>query len=289
MISTENAPAAHHNEVDVMVLWREVWRYKIIVVIVVALCAAIAVFLALTATPLYRAEIVVLPVRENAAGGMGALSGQLGGLASLAGMAIGSGGPGREGQAMLQSRLLVEEFVIRNKILDDFAKGSPQKITLWFAVQRFRKTVLSIDEDKVKGLTTVGISWTDPVVAARWANQFVALANELMRERALADADRNITYLNAEISRTHVVELQRIMYSLVESEMKTRMLASGREEYAFTVVDPGVAPEMRYSPRRTLWVLTGMALGFVLGAIAALLYGKASSMLRAKRMAAFPR
>ena len=54
----------------------------------------------------------------------------------------------------------------------------------------------------------------------------------------MTDSSRNIQYLKDQIAKTDVVQLQGVMYSLVEAEMKTLMLANARSEYAFTVVDP---------------------------------------------------
>jgi uncharacterized protein involved in exopolysaccharide biosynthesis len=41
------------------------------------------------------------------------------------------------------------------------------------------------------------------------------------------------------------------------------MVADGRVEYAFQVVDPAVAPEMRYSPKRTLIVMISTLIGLL--------------------------
>ncbi len=60
------------------------------------------------------------------------------------------------------------------------------------------------------------------------------------------------------------------MYELIENETKSRMLANTRKEYAFTVVDPASAPEDRIWPRRSLMVITGVAIGGILGLLAAL-------------------
>jgi uncharacterized protein involved in exopolysaccharide biosynthesis len=142
--------------------------------------------------------------------------------------------------------------------------------SLWFAVNAFREKVLAIVDDDDRGTTTIEMKWTDPKLTARWANEFVALANQLIRTRALDESSRNIKYLNDQIAKTNVVEIQRVMYNLIENETKTHMLANGRQEYAFTVVDPAVVPERRIWPRRTLMVLTGGVLGVVLGVILAL-------------------
>jgi LPS O-antigen subunit length determinant protein (WzzB/FepE family) len=61
-----------------------------------------------------------------------------------------------------------------------------------------------------------------------------------------------------------------VMYKLIESETKTLMLANGRKDYAFAVIDSAVAPEIRTSPRRTLMVLLGTVLGFFVGVMISL-------------------
>ena len=66
-----------------------------------------------------------------------------------------------------------------------------------------------------------------------------------------------------------MVEVQQACYRLIEAETKSLMLAHGRAEYAFTIVDPAVAPEMRSSPRRTLIVMTGIFVGGFMGSLIA--------------------
>ncbi len=116
----------------------------------------------------------------------------------------------------------------------------------------------------------MAIQWREPSEAARWANSYVALANEIVRTRALDDSSRNIRYLKEQIPKTDVVEIQRAMYGLMENEAKVNMLANTRKEYAFRVIDPAVSPEERIWPRRTLIVITGGALGGILGVLFAL-------------------
>jgi len=125
--------------------------------------------------------------------------------------------------------------------------------------------ILTIGEDDVGGITTITIEWTDPAVAARWANDYVALANEIIRTQAREEAERNIEYLNQQISQTNVVGLQRVMYNLIEAETKTLMLANARSEFAFSSVDPAVTPEVRSKPKRKIVVLSGIAIGLIFG------------------------
>ena len=248
------------------------WRYKYLVIAVTVIGGLIGVFLALTATEIYRAEVMIVQVRDQRMTGSAApLLNQLSGLATLAGVTLPGAARTEQAQGLLQSRLLAEEFITRHDLLpvlwEDVDPDEPQ--SMWLAVTQLRDGILDIAEDARRGTTTVYVEWKDPEVAARWANDYVALCNELMRSRALEETTRNIKYLNEQIAATNVVELQQVMYDLVKSETQTLMLANARDEYAFSVIDPAVAPEERISPQRRVMVMIGLVLGAAAGAVLA--------------------
>lgn len=178
-------------------------------------------------------------------------------------------------EAVLSSRHLVEEFIRRYGLQSELNNKFNQKHkTLWYAVDVFSDHVVDIKKDNRKGTTIVHVEWTDPATAARWANDFVALANELMRNHALEESTRNVAYLEKEIAKTDMVEIQHALINVLESEAKSAMLANGRIEYAFRVVEPAVPPERRIRPMRTLIVAIGVLLGFTLGSGIALIHDR---------------
>jgi uncharacterized protein involved in exopolysaccharide biosynthesis len=174
---------------------------------------------------------------------------------------------------VLESRHLAEVFVEQYRLKELLleGRGSSQQ-TLWHAVERFENEIMTIRTDPLRRITTVSVDWRDPAVAAQWANGYVTLANDRLRERALRESERSIEYLNEHIEKTTVVELKRVMYNLIENEMQKLVLANARTEYAFTVVDPAVAPEEKTSPQPFLMVSFGLLLGTVLGLIIAFFY-----------------
>jgi uncharacterized protein involved in exopolysaccharide biosynthesis len=256
--------------IDVFAMLQAMWRYRLLIGAVSIVFALCAVYVALTAQESFRAEVTVVEVHDNRLALSAGLAGQLGGLASLAGLRGGSGAD-PSSQAVLASRFLVEEFVKAQNLVPLLTSNGGKGATLWFAVKNFRDHVVVIHEDQLKGLTTVTVDWKDPATAAKWANDFVALANDLIRTRVLDEATRNVAYLNKQIAQTKEVEIQRSLSDLIESETKTLMLANGRQDYAFRIVDPAVAPQIRHSPQRTLLVLSGTALGFFIGSAVALI------------------
>ena len=255
--------------IDVIALWRLLWGNRFLLAAVAGVFGIAAVVYALLLTPVYRAEVVVTPVASGGlADSASAIAGRFGGLASLAGIDVGNSGvAGQEAQAVLESRRLLEEFIRRNDLVGVLVAPGSEQSTVWYAAKTLRETVTSITTDDLNGTTTVAVDWKDPEVAAAWANGLVALANELLRTKAIADSNRNIEYLNKQIAATSVVEMQRVLYGLIQTEMQTLMLANARVDYAFTVVDPAVVPEARSKPKRRLIVLTGVAIGLALGAL----------------------
>lgn len=255
--------------IDLVELWRLLFSYRWLLIACGALGVGIALVLALTADQIYRGETTVAEVRDDGMSAVGGLASQFGGLASLAGVNLFSGGKGdRNALATLKSRYLAEQFIARYKLMPVLNKGSTKPQSMWRTVGDFRANVLQVREDKRTGLAIVAVDWTDPELAARWANDYVALANEIIRGRELTESSRNVAYLNEQIAKTNVVELQRVMYSLIETETKNLMLANARSEFAFRVIDPAVKPLDRVSPKRTLMVLMGAVLGGVLGLMA---------------------
>lgn len=273
MIAGDSTSIDRGDGIDFIATLRILWSYKAGIFLITALCGLAAVFVALTARPIYRAEAVITDVHESSEGGLASLAGQLGGLGSLAGVNLAAGaGANQEARAVLLSRHLIEEFINRNNLLTEILPTAKEPPILWTAVKRFQSVVLGIHEDTRKGTTTVAIEWTNPAVAAQWANGFVALANDLIRARAIEDSKRNVAYLNDQIAHTDSVEIRGVMYDLIKTETKTLMLANGRVDYAFRVVDPAVPPAVRIKPQRAAIVLTGVILGFFLSAMTVLFY-----------------
>ena len=231
-----------------------------------------------TRIPLFTAEVLIAPAQDGGGkGGLSALAGQFGGLAALAGVNIGGGGGNRsEAVATLNSRALTEIFLQENRLLpvlfdtrwDEDAKTfKGEAPTLWDGEKMFRG-IRSISDDKKTGLISLAIEWKDPVLAARWANALVKLANQSLRDRAIADSTRNLDYLNAQLEKTSVVELRQTIYRLLETEVKNIMVAQGSTEYAFKVIDPAVVPQEKSKPKRTFLA----AVGALFGGMFAVLY-----------------
>ncbi len=254
-------------EIDLVAVGRVLWMRKWIVGGFGLLFAAAAATYSLLVTPIYRSEVTITEARDGSMGAAASLASQFGGLASLAGIDLNGSSNRLEARAVLRSRKLAENFILRYKLTDVILPRTVKAHTTWRAVERFRASILTLRDETRSGTQVVSIDWKDPKTAAIWANHYVALANEIVRQRAIEDSSRNIAYLNEQLKNTSSLEIQKVMFRLIETETKNSMLANGRVEYAFTVVDAAVAPELRLSPKRTLLTIGGGLFGLLVGSL----------------------
>jgi uncharacterized protein involved in exopolysaccharide biosynthesis len=269
------------NDLSLIAMSRFLGRHALLLFIFVAIFAVVSVVLAFNLTPMYRSDVVVSPADSSS--GLGDL-GQLGGLASLAGINIGGGGGKKSDEALeyLRSRAFTTGFIQRHDLMPVlFAKkwdpgrkqwrNAADVPTISEAVDRFSKKIRQIAEDKRTGIVTVSIIWSDRVAAAAWANSLIAEADMALRERAIAEQNRSVEYLRSEAGKTSTVEIESAISKVMETELKNAMVARTRDSYAFKVIDPAVVrdPRDRDSPNKPLILVMGAALGFAVGAVVA--------------------
>lgn len=278
--------------------WLRSARLHLMIGVVVGLL--IGVLLSLLLPPSYRAKVVVLPLRASESEGLlSGIADQLGGLAAIAGIGAQSGDSRDEALAYLRSSALAASFIEQSQITRllfpekwDAADAQwnvtdpnliPSKTD---SIRVFQDDVLGISEDRRAAVVTVSMSWADPVLAANWANAFVALANEQLRSRKVAESERVLQYLNAEVAKTTVLELRAALYRLVEIELKSVALAKSREQFAFRVIDPAIAPDLDdpAKPNRPLTIALSAFGGFVIAAFAFIMgFGRRSHPSSAER------
>jgi uncharacterized protein involved in exopolysaccharide biosynthesis len=276
----QTTPVGIDERLDLVALINLLLDYRWTIALATVLLGIAAVTYGLLQTPIFRAETTITVVKDRGEGSGAGLGGQLSDIANLAGVNIGDNSDEEAEKAVLSSRRLIQAFIERYQLLPILRGRAVKSPTLWKAVNHFHDDLLTIKDDQRKGTTLVAINWTDPTVAARWTNDFVALCNELIRAKALNDSQRNVNYLTEQAAKTTSVEVQHALYNLVQSETKKLMLANERIEYAFAVADPAVAPEIRSSPKRTLLLMAGLGLGLFIGVSIAFVRSRLSGRLQ---------
>ncbi len=271
------------DELSLIDLWNIVWKRKWLWLTLGPLVGVIGIFYALSQPEIYRAEATLAPAsEEDGSGGLAALAGQFGGLASIAGIDLGNSGGIETAMATLKSRRFLVPFLYTEEYLkvlfpdewDEQAKAwtiskpfrdETNRPTKQEAYQRFTGGVLDVSEDKKTGIVTLAIELEDPNVAAKWTNELTRRINETLRSEARKETETSLDFLREQLQKTQILEIRQSFYALIESQTQKAMLANAKEDYAFKVIDPAVAPEKRVRPKRTLIVVAAGILGGFLG------------------------
>jgi hypothetical protein len=127
--------------------------------------------------------------------------------------------------------------------------------------------ILSVSEDKKSGLVEVSIEYFSPLIAKQWLDLYVSAINAHMQQRETAKVTRNIQYLQVQIKKTNIAEMQEVFYKIIEEQIKNKMLAEASPDFAFDTVNPSMVPAEKSQPRRGLICLLGTLLGGMLSVI----------------------
>lgn len=258
---------AADDEIDLWELWDILWSEKWWIIGASMLFGAGGAGYSLLATPVFEAKVVLSPAQQTQASGASSLLAQFAPIAGIAGI---SASP-QVGVATLQSVQFAEDFIVKNNLLPTLLEGveaaGGERPDIRDGVRIFQQGVAKIATDVKTGLVTITVSWKDPNTAAAWANELARAANDTLRDRALAAAERNLAYLKAELPTTTSVTVQQSIGRLLDQEMQTVMLAKGNPEYAFKVIDPAKVPKARSSPKRTQITLVALIAGGLFGVL----------------------
>jgi uncharacterized protein involved in exopolysaccharide biosynthesis len=286
------------DEIDLRELFSVIWQGKYLIISITAVFAIGSVMFALSQPNIYKSEALLAPASaEQGGGGLAALAGQFGGLASMAGINLGGGGADKTQMAIevMKSRQFTSDFIQKHDILadvmaaknwdmandkviydaDDYLVETTEwirevdapfkpKPSMQEAYKEFSK-VIAVNAAKDTGMVTVSVEHVSPAIAQQWVTWLVEDINKVMKERDVAEAIKSTEFLNQQIEQTNVADIRTMLYKLIEEQAKTIMFAEVRDEYVFKTIDPALVQEEKAKPKRALICLLGALLGNMLG------------------------
>ncbi len=295
-----SVPTIADDEVNLSELFFVIWEGKWVVILITALFTIASVFYALEQPNVYKSEALLAAAEQEQSGGLGALAGQFGGLASLAGVNLGSSGTANKTQLaleVLKSRQFTFNFIEKHNILPDLMAVKSwkqadnsieydeeiynEKEKKWLreaklpfkaepsmqeAFKQFSQ-IITTDMNKESGLITVSVEHVSPVIAQRWVNWLIQDINTVMKSRDVEEANKSTEFLTEQLQQTKVADIRTVLYKLIEEQTKTIMFANVRDEYVFKTIDPALVPEQKFKPKRALICILGFLFGGILSVL----------------------
>ena len=132
--------------------------------------------------------------------------------------------------------------------------------------EAYRET-LSASIDKKTGFISISATHISPQFAYDFLSLVIQEVNSLSRVRDLEESEEALKFLKIQLSETQNVDIGRSINQLIESQLKTQMLANVRPDYLLQILDQPYIPILKSSPQRSLICIFGTLLGFFLGMV----------------------
>ena len=289
----------YDDEIDLRELFGVLWAGSRKIIAITAVFAFVSVIYALSLSDQYKATVLLAPAQSDSSDLSGAL-GQLGGLASLAGVDIGGGdsSEAKMAQEIMKSWSFIDGFIADNDLavelcaVQDWSQGSNELLindgvydtenkqwlssknecdvrgppSSWVLFQAFSERLV-VSENKKTGLVAVHIEYYSPQIAKQWLDMYVAAINAHMQQRQMEKVTNNINYLQAQIEKTSIAEMREVFYTIIAEQTKNKMVAEASPEYAFVAVSPSMVPEEKSQPERAFICIIGTLLGGILSVL----------------------
>lgn len=298
-----NNPNIADDEIDLRELFAVIWQGKWLIIAITALFAVASVVYAISQPNIYKSEALLAPAEQEGSGGLSALAGQFGGLASLAGVNLGGGSSNKAQLAIevLKSRQFTSDFIQKHNILADLMAAESWNIqtntvvydseiydaendkwvrevdapfkpkpSMQEAYKEFSE-ILAASTDKESGMVKISIEHVSPYVAQQWVEWLIQDINKTMKQRDVLEALKSTEFLTQQLEQTKIADIRAVLYKLVEEQTKTIMFAKVRDEYVFKTIDAALVPEEKFKPKRALICVLGVLLGGMLSVMIVLI------------------
>jgi uncharacterized protein involved in exopolysaccharide biosynthesis len=295
--------ATHDDQIDIRAIINLVWLGRKLIALVVGAFATVSVIIALLLPNQYTSVAVLAPAYDSAAGMSNGLS-QISGLASFAGVKLGSSSITEAELAVevMKSWGFIERFIEDHNLEVDIyaAKGWDRESnsliidsdlydeanqkwlietadgtrgpTSWELYNKFSENI-SVTTDFEYGLVSLSFVNYSPFFAKELVDLYTAAINRHMQNRKMSMVNKSIKYLQEEIEKSSIAGMHQVFYTIIEDQIKTKMLAEATPDHTFVLVSPSMVPEKPSQPRRLLICVLGTFMGLMLSFVYILIKG----------------
>ncbi len=277
-------------EIDLPELFETLWLNKKFILIFTTIFAVLSVIYSLSLSNIYTSKALLVPSSLNSNSPT-----QYSALAPMALVSLNNSSPDVTlAIAFIKSKKIIRQLAKHETFLPDLIAAKKwdiksnsitynediydkknkewvREVTFPFqqvpseqeAFGRFTGKI-NIFEDKKNQLVTLSVDHISPFVAQQWAEWIVDEANMMVANLRIEEAESSINYLNEQIMLTPYAELRTMFFNLIQQNTQNMMLAKVSKQYALTVIDPPLIPEMKSKPSRSLICIIGTLFGGIL-------------------------
>lgn len=264
------------DEYKLLAYWRAIRKRWKMIGCIVGVTIITASAISFLMTDIYRSNAVIIPVapKDSGAGGgnLGALAQQFGGLP---GIPASMSGTASEIVTLLNSNILREKIIRQYNLMpilfharwdaknQTWKKGT--KIPAIWDALRLLDEMIMIKRNTKDNTVTVSADFHDPQMAAKIVDYFLVALTDYMSSEVKRVAATNRKYLEEQLGSTTDPFIKQKIYNMIAQQIETGMMAEVKENFAFKIIDPPLAPDKKIKPKRSQIVLLSLIVSLLIG------------------------
>ena len=142
-------------------------------------------------------------------------------------------------------------------------KKNPDAPDTWDAL-RMLDDMVKVNRNLKDNTITIFVDFYDPEMAARIAEYYLLTLTDYMSSEAKRVAATNRKYLEEQLGNTTDPIIKQKTYNMIAEQIETGMMAEVKENFAFKVIDPPLAPDRKIKPIRSKMVLLSLFISLIL-------------------------
>ena len=265
-------------------------KKKIFILCITFIFSLSSVIYSLSLNNIYTSTVLLKPI-DDSSNSSSNISSQFGGMASLAGISLGS--PQNDIGEFVKHTVLSRKFLehllsfenVKQKLSATKSFDFPlQKIYYdeeiynndddnWIALaepsylkvfEDYYVREISVFDDKDSGFISISFSHISPIFAKDFLDLIINQINELTRINDLNKSQGSLDYLYEKYTAEKNADIRDAISELIKSQIKIQTFAYIQEEYLVEIIDPPFAPEVKSSPQRSIICILAAFFGFTL-------------------------
>ena len=125
--------------------------------------------------------------------------------------------------------------------------------------------IVQVKSNIKEGTITITADYRDPDLAAKFVEYYMISLTDHMSSEAKRVATTNRVYLEQQLGTTMDPFIKQKTYNLIAEQIETAMMAEVKENFAFKVIDPPLAPDKKLKPKRAQMVMLSFVVALFIG------------------------
>ena len=284
MNNSNNSDSTSQDELDLVQLYKNILANKLYIISITFVFFLGSIAYSLSLPNLYTSSSLLNAVQKGGQSSS-ATKGGLGSILSLAGGSSGAGNRANLAIAIINSREFFEHLTTIDGVLPKLIAAESYnsqtgeliydqnlydkdlkkwKLSLTEAYAIAYKNVLVANLNNKTGFITLSYDHISPDFAYEFVTLIIDQVNFLARKKDIQEAADAMNYLQNDITEYSQIGIQSSIAQLIESQLKTQMLANVRKNYLLDPIDRPMRPDMKSKPYRAKLVVMGTVIGFII-------------------------